>query len=425
MTFKDLHLIPSILKALEDENYTSPTEIQAASIPLILDRNDVLGSAQTGTGKTAAFAIPIIQHLAKEKEHQQSSHKPKITTLVVTPTRELAIQIDESFSTYGKYTDIKNTVIFGGVKQGRQVKRIERGVDVLIATPGRLLDLMNQRLVSLKDIKYFVLDEADRMLDMGFINDIKKIIAQLPKKRQSLFFSATMPQNIIDLSRKILHQPKKVAVNPVSSTAETIQQFVYPTNKNLKTKLLLNILDNDEIEQVLLFSRTKHGADRIVRNLKKERITSAAIHGNKAQNQRQKVLGEFKDGTIRVLVATDIAARGIDIDKLRYVINYDIPNEPETYVHRIGRCGRAGEDGIAISICEPEENGYLRDIEKLTKQKIQIVEDNPYPQTERPMNAAEKKEAEKEKQRRKQEFFANRNKNRAANNTNPKRKKRR
>lgn len=425
MTFKDLHLIPSILKALEDENYTAPTDIQAKSIPLILDRKDVLGSAQTGTGKTAAFAIPIIQHLAKEKEHQQSSHKPKITTLVVTPTRELAIQIDESFSTYGKYTDIKNTVIFGGVKQGRQVKRIERGVDVLIATPGRLLDLMNQRLVSLKDIKYFVLDEADRMLDMGFINDIKKIIAQLPKKRQSLFFSATMPQNIIDLSRKILHQPKKVAVNPVSSTAETIQQFVYPTNKNLKTKLLLNILDNDEIEQVLLFSRTKHGADRIVRNLKKERITSAAIHGNKAQNQRQKVLGEFKDGTIRVLVATDIAARGIDIDKLRYVINYDIPNEPETYVHRIGRCGRAGEDGIAISICEPEENGYLRDIEKLTKQKIQIVEDNPYPQTERPMNAAEKKEAEKEKQRRKQEFFANRNKNRAAKNTNPKRKKRR
>jgi ATP-dependent RNA helicase RhlE len=425
MTFKDLHLIPSILKALEDENYTAPTDIQAKSIPLILDRKDVLGSAQTGTGKTAAFAIPIIQHLAKEKEHQQSSHKPKITTLVVTPTRELAIQIDESFSTYGKYTDIKNTVIFGGVKQGRQVKRIERGVDVLIATPGRLLDLMNQRLVSLKDIKYFVLDEADRMLDMGFINDIKKIIAQLPKKRQSLFFSATMPQNIIDLSRKILHQPKKVAVNPVSSTAETIQQFVYPTNKNLKTKLLLNILDNDEIEQVLLFSRTKHGADRIVRNLKKERITSAAIHGNKAQNQRQKVLGEFKDGTIRVLVATDIAARGIDIDKLRYVINYDIPNEPETYVHRIGRCGRAGEDGIAISMCEPEENGYLRDIEKLTQQKIQIVEDNPYPQTERPMNAAEKKEAEKEKQRRKQEFFANRNKNRAAKNTNPKRKKRR
>lgn len=425
MTFKDLHLIPSILKALEDENYTAPTDIQAKSIPLILDRNDVLGSAQTGTGKTAAFAIPIIQHLAKEKEQQQSSHKPKITTLVVTPTRELAIQIDESFSTYGKYTDIKNTVIFGGVKQGRQVKRIERGVDVLIATPGRLLDLMNQRLVSLKDIKYFVLDEADRMLDMGFINDIKKIIAQLPKKRQSLFFSATMPQNIIDLSRKILHQPKKVAVNPVSSTAETIQQFVYPTNKNLKTKLLLNILDNDEIEQVLLFSRTKHGADRIVRNLKKERITSAAIHGNKAQNQRQKVLGEFKDGTIRVLVATDIAARGIDIDKLRYVINYDIPNEPETYVHRIGRCGRAGEDGIAISICEPEENGYLRDIEKLTQQKIQIVKDNPYPQTDRPMNAAEKKEAEKEKQRRKQEFFANRNKNRAAKNTNPKRKKRR
>ncbi len=425
MTFKDLHLIPSILKALEDENYTAPTDIQAKSIPLILDRKDVLGSAQTGTGKTAAFAIPIIQHLAKEKEQHGNSNHPKITTLVVTPTRELAIQIDESFSTYGKYTDIKNTVIFGGVKQGRQVKRIERGVDVLIATPGRLLDLMNQRLVSLKDIKYFVLDEADRMLDMGFINDIKKIIAQLPKKRQSLFFSATMPQNIIDLSRKILHQPHKVAVNPVSSTAETIQQFVYRTNKNLKTKLLLHILNNEDIEQVLLFSRTKHGADRIVRNLKKEGIKSAAIHGNKAQNQRQKVLGEFKDGTIRVLVATDIAARGIDIDKLRYVINYDIPNEPETYVHRIGRCGRAGEDGIAISICETEENVFLRDIEKLTKQKVQVVQDNPFPQTDKPMNAAEKKEAEKEKQRRKQEFFANRNKNKAARNSSPKRKKRR
>ncbi|MBO6795004.1 MAG: DEAD/DEAH box helicase [Balneolaceae bacterium] len=425
MTFKDLHLIPSILKALEDENYTAPTDIQAKSIPLILDRKDVLGSAQTGTGKTAAFAIPIIQHLAKEKEQHGNSNHPKITTLVVTPTRELAIQIDESFSTYGKYTDIKNTVIFGGVKQGRQVKRIERGVDVLIATPGRLLDLMNQRLVSLKDIKYFVLDEADRMLDMGFINDIKKIIAQLPKKRQSLFFSATMPQNIIDLSRKILHQPEKIAVNPVSSTAETIQQFVYPTNKNLKTKLLLDILDNKDIEQVLLFSRTKHGADRIVRTLKKERITSAAIHGNKAQNQRQKVLGEFKDGTIRVLVATDIAARGIDIDKLRYVINYDIPNEPETYVHRIGRCGRAGEDGIAISICEPEENAFLRDIEKLTKQKLQVVEDNPFPQTDKPMNNAEKKEAEKEKQRRKQEFFANRNKNRSAQKAKPRGKKRR
>ncbi|MBO6537469.1 MAG: DEAD/DEAH box helicase [Balneolaceae bacterium] len=425
MTFKDLNLIQPILKALNDENYTTPTDIQAKSIPLILDRKDVLGSAQTGTGKTAAFAIPIIQHIVRDKDANTNPRSRKITTLVVTPTRELAIQIGESFSAYGKNTDIENTVIFGGVKQGRQVKRIQRGVDVLVATPGRLLDLMNQRLVSLKDIKYFVLDEADRMLDMGFINDIKKIIAQLPKRRQSLFFSATMPQNIVELSRSILHKPVKVAVNPVSSTAETIQQYVYPTNKNLKGKLLLHILKNDDIEQVLLFSRTKHGADRIVRNLKKEGIQAAAIHGNKAQNQRQKVLGDFKDGIIRVLVATDIAARGIDIDKLRFVINYDIPNEPETYVHRIGRCGRAGEEGIAISMCEPEENLFLRDIEKLTKQKLQVFADNPFPQTDKPMTSSEKKEAEKEKQKRKQEFFSNRAKKKNGNQSNNNRPKKR
>ncbi len=423
MTFKDLQLLPTILKALNDENYTTPTSIQEKSIPLILDRKDVLGSAQTGTGKTAAFAIPIIQHLSNDRNGSVSNRK--ITTLVVTPTRELAIQIGESFSTYGKYTDVKNTVIFGGVKQNRQVNRIRSGVDVLVATPGRLLDLLSQGILTLNDIKYFVLDEADRMLDMGFINDIKKIIAQLPKKRQSLFFSATMPQNIVDLSRKILFNPVKVAVNPVSSTAETIQQFVYPTNKNLKGKLLLHVLDDPDIKQVLLFSRTKHGADRIVKNLRKKRIESAAIHGNKAQNQRQKVLGDFKSGAIRVLVATDIAARGIDIDKLKHVINYDIPNEPETYVHRIGRCGRAGEEGVAISFCEPEENIYLRNIEKLTQQKIDRITDHPYPQTDHPMTSAEKKMAEKERQRRRQEFFANRNKKKAKNNQGSNRKKRR
>jgi len=423
MTFNDLQLLPSILKALKDENYTTPTSIQAKSIPLILDRNDVLGSAQTGTGKTAAFAIPIIQHLSNERENP--SGQKKLKTLVVTPTRELAIQIGESFSTYGKYTDVTNTVIFGGVKQHRQVNRIRSGVDVLVATPGRLLDLMNQGIFSLNDIKYFVLDEADRMLDMGFINDIKKIIAKLPKKRQSLFFSATMPQNIVELSRKILTNPQKIAVNPVSSTAETIQQYVYLTNKKSKNALLLHILDDAELKQVLLFSRTKHGADRIVRNLKKKNITSAAIHGNKAQNQRQKVLTEFKSGEIRILVATDIAARGIDIDKLRHVINFDIPNEPETYVHRIGRCGRAGEDGVAISLCEPEESIYLRSIEKLTKQKIQVVSDNPYPQTDKPMTPIEKKEAEKERQQRRQEFFANRNKKRGAQNPGTKKNKRR
>ena len=404
--FEDLELIPSILKALKEENYKEPTAIQAEAIPLILDKKDVLGSAQTGTGKTAAFAIPIIQHLTKEN----ISHKKKILALIVTPTRELAIQIGESFSTYGKYTEVKNTVIFGGVPQKSQTTVLKHGVDVLIATPGRLLDLINQRYISLKDVKYFVLDEADRMLDMGFIHDIKKIITKLPKERQSLFFSATIPKNILSLAHKILNNPQKVSVDPVSSTAETIKQFLYKTNKSNKIELLLHILTNNEIKQVLLFSKTKYGADKIVRKLKKEKIKCAAIHGNKSQNQRQKALKAFKDGEIRVLVATDIAARGIDIDKLRYVINYDIPNESETYVHRIGRCGRAGDEGISISICEPEENKFIKDIEKLINQKIQVVNDNPFPQTDKPMNAKEKKEFEKQKQQRKQEFFANRNK---------------
>ena len=402
MTFEELDLIPEILRAVKDQGYTEPTAIQEQSIPLVLNREDVLGSAQTGTGKTAAFSIPIIQHLVNRGQQ----HGPrKVSALIVTPTRELAIQIGENLTSYAKYTGIRNTVIFGGVKQGQQVNALERGVDVLVATPGRLLDLMNQGYISLADVKYFVLDEADRMLDMGFIHDIKKLLAKLPQQRQSLFFSATMPNNILNLSRQILNNPKKVAVDAVSSTAETIQQYVYMTNKDCKNKLLLHILKNPELEQVLLFSRTKHGADRIARNLKKKHINSAAIHGDKAQNQRQKALKQFKEGTVRVLVATDIAARGIDIDKLGYVINFDIPNEPETYVHRIGRCGRAGEDGVSISICEPEENVYLRDIEKLTKQTVNVVEDNPFPQTDRPMNAAEKKEAEKLKQQRKQEFF--------------------
>ena len=414
MTFENLNLIPAILKALVDQNYTEPTSIQEKAIPLVLNHHDVLGSAQTGTGKTAAFAIPIIQHM--EKDAQQSHGKRRVSTLVVTPTRELAIQIGESFTDYAKYTQINNTVIFGGVKQGSQVDAVRRGVNVLVATPGRLLDLMNQGHISLDDVKYFVLDEADRMLDMGFIHDIKKIIAKLPKQRQSLFFSATMPQNIVDLSRQILRDPKKIAVNAVSSTAETIQQYIYKTNKSNKPSLLLHILNDPEMTQVLLFSRTKHGADRIVRNLRKKDINSAAIHGDKSQNQRQKALKDFKDGKVRVLVATDIAARGIDIDKLRHVINYDIPNESETYVHRIGRCGRAGEEGVSISLCDAEELAYIRDIEKLTKQRISEVSDHPFPQTDRPMNNAEKKEFEKEKQRKKQEFFANRNKKRGAQN---------
>ena len=408
MTFEDLKLIRPILDALEDVNYITPTEIQANAIPLVLNKEDIIGSAQTGTGKTAAFAIPILQHLANDTQHDKG--KRKIQALVVTPTRELAIQIAESFTEYGKYTHLRNTVIFGGVSQGSQTNALRNGVDILVATPGRLLDLMNQGFVTLDHIKYFVLDEADRMLDMGFIHDIKKIIARLPKQRQSLFFSATMPKSIVELSHQILRNPKKVAVSPVSSTAETIQQYLYTTNKASKNDLLLHILQDPEMEQVLLFSRTKHGADKIVRNLHKKKIEAAAIHGNKSQNQRQKALKDFKDGKKRVLVATDIAARGIDIDKLRHVINYDIPNEPETYVHRIGRCGRAGEEGISISLCEPEENAFVADIEKLTRQKIERISGHPFPQTDRPMSAAEKKEAEKEKQRKKQEFFANRNK---------------
>ena len=419
MKFEDLNLHHTLLKAVKDQNYTHPTAIQKQAIPLVLKKNDVLGSAQTGTGKTAAFALPILHHLINEK-----SNNSKIRALVVTPTRELAIQIGENFTDYSKYNTIKNTVIFGGVKQGSQTNELAKGVDVLVATPGRLLDLMGQGFISLKDIGYFVLDEADRMLDMGFIHDIRKILNELPKERQSLFFSATMPKNIVELSSQILKSPKKISVSPVSSTAETIKQFIYYTNKADKKDLLLYILKDKNINQLLLFSRTKHGADRIARNLKKKNIQAAAIHGDKAQNQRQKALQSFKDSKIRVLVATDIAARGIDIDKLSYVLNYDIPNESETYVHRIGRCGRAGETGVSISICEPEENEYARDIEKLIKQKIEAIQNHPFPQTDKPMNAQQKKEFEKEKQRKKQEFFANRNKNRSAKNSNSRNKRR-
>jgi len=419
MKFEDLNLHPTLLKAVKDQNYTTPTAIQEQAIPLILKNNDVLGSAQTGTGKTAAFALPILHHLINEK---RNNSKTKIRVLVVTPTRELAIQIGENFTVYSKYNNIKNTVIFGGVKQATQTNALSRGVDILVATPGRLLDLMGQGFISLKDVGYFVLDEADRMLDMGFIHDIKKLLEKLPNQRQSLFFSATMPNSILTLSNTILCNPKKVAVHQVSTTADTIQQCIYYTNKSDKKDLLFHILKDKNINQILVFSRTKHGADRIVRNLKKKHIEAAAIHGDKAQNQRQRALQSFKNLEIRVLVATDIAARGIDIDKLSYVLNYDIPNEPETYVHRIGRCGRAGEEGVSISICEPEENEYVRDIEKLIKQKITEVKGHPFPQTDKPMNAQQKKEFEKEKNRKKQEFFANRNKKRNAGKSNSRNK---
>ena len=406
MRFEDLNLHSSLLKAVKDQNYTQPTAIQKKAIPLVLKRNDVLGSAQTGTGKTAAFALPILHHLISERTNN------KIRALIVTPTRELAIQIGENFTIYSKYNSVRNTVIYGGVKQGAQTNELAKGVEILIATPGRLLDLIGQGFISLKDIGYFVLDEADRMLDMGFINDIRKILNKLPKERQSLFFSATMPKNIVDLSSQILKHPKRISVDPVSSTAETIKQYIYYTNKSSKKDLLLYILKDKSINQLLLFSRTKHGADRIVKNLRKKNIQASAIHGDKSQNQRQNALKSFKDLQIRVLVATDIAARGIDIEKLSFVLNYDIPNESETYVHRIGRCGRAGENGVAISICEPEENIYAKSIEKLIQQKIETVQNHPFIQTEKPMNLQQKKEFEKEKQRKRQEFFANRNKKR-------------
>lgn len=413
MTFEDLPLVAPIQKALAEKNYSEPTPIQQKAIPLVLEGSDVLGCAQTGTGKTAAFAIPIIQALHKNPTRVRG--KQALRALIVTPTRELAIQIGENIADYSKYTDVRHTVIFGGVKQGAQVSALKRSPHILVATPGRLLDLIQQGIIGLNHIELFVLDEADRMLDMGFVHDIRKLIKILPSKRQSLFFSATMPENIRQLANTILDKPKKVAVTPVSSTAETIKQYLYYTNRTSKKNLLLYLIETKELDQVLLFTRTKHGADRIARDLKKKGIGAAAIHGDKAQNQRQKALAEFKEGRVQVLVATDIAARGIDIDKLRYVINYEIPEVPETYIHRIGRSGRAGEEGVAISLCEPEENALVKGVEKLAKIQLEVVEGHPFPQTDKPMTEAEKKEWQKEKQRRKQEYFANKNKNKPHN----------
>lgn len=406
MTFTDLNLINPILKALAEKGYENPTSIQEQAIPLILENRDVLGCAQTGTGKTAAFALPIIQKVSRHKE--QNKYHSGILALIVSPTRELALQIDESIKSYARYTKIRHSVVFGGVNQNRQVKSLTKGLDILTATPGRLLDLIDQGFIDLSHIKVFVLDEADRMLDMGFIHDIRKIIQLIPKKRQSLFFSATMPDNILDLSKSILTNPVRVNVSPENPTADTVRQFIYYTNRQSKNDLLLHILEDEDKDQVLLFSRTKHGANRIARKLSQNKISAAAIHGDRSQNQRQQALKDFKKGKLRVLVATDIASRGIDIDKLRYVINYDIPTESETYVHRIGRSGRAGEEGVAISISEPEENSFVREIENLIQQKIEVVSDNPYPQTDKPMTAAERKEWNKEKSRRRQEFFKSR-----------------
>ena len=346
MTFNELNIAEPILRAIAEKGYTHPTPIQEKAIPVLLRGEDLLGCAQTGTGKTAAFAIPIIQQIYLD-EFRVKTHR-KIKALVVTPTRELAIQIQENFDEYGKYTDLRNTVIFGGVKQGKQTESLRQGVDILVATPGRLLDLISQGFITLKHIEYFVLDEADQMLDMGFVHDIKKLITLLPTKRQSLFFSATMPKSIVDLSGKILGNPERVTVKPEQATAEKVDQAVYFVTKGDKPNLLAHVILTEKAESTLVFSRTKHGADKIVRRLAKDKITAEAIHGNKSQNQRQKALGNFKDGKTKVLIATDIAARGIDVSELSLVVNYDLPNVPETYVHRICRTGRAKASGIAL-----------------------------------------------------------------------------
>ncbi len=381
MTFDDLGIIAPILTALKRKGYTTPTPIQEQSIPHLLSGKDLLGCAQTGTGKTASFAIPILQGLYEAGPAKKGGRK--IKALVVTPTRELAMQIADSFKAYGQHTGLYHTVIFGGVKQGAQVHALRRGVDILVATPGRLLDLMNQGFISLRNIEYFVLDEADHMLDMGFIHDIRRIIAQLPRKRQSLFFSATMPPAIVELAETILSNPVQITIRPSQPTAQRVKQTVYFVAKKDKSKLLLNLLENENMDTTLVFSRTKHGADKIVRLLKRQGHKAEAIHGNKTQSARQKALNNFKRGKTNILVATDIAARGIDVSNLSYVVNYDLPNVPETYIHRIGRTGRAGAGGVAISFCHGEERSYLRNIQKLIKQKLDVVA-HDYPDEESP-----------------------------------------
>jgi ATP-dependent RNA helicase RhlE len=372
LNFTDLNLIEPIAKAIQEQGYTNPTPIQEKSIPEITKGKDFLGCAQTGTGKTAAFAIPILQNLSKNKPSQH------IKALILTPTRELAIQIEENIKAYGKYLPLKHLVIFGGVKQGNQETALRKGVDILVATPGRLLDFIAQGIISLKSLEIFVLDEADRMLDMGFVHDVKRIIKLLPQKRQTLFFSATMPAEIRKLADSILNNPVKVEVTPVSSTADTIKQSVYFVEKDNKLNLLTHILKNDISDSVLVFSRTKHGADKIARKLQKDQITTEAIHGNKSQNARQNALSNFKSGKTRVLVATDIAARGIDIDELKFVINFELSDVSETYVHRIGRTGRAGAEGTSISFVDGLDLLNLKNTEKLIGKKIPVIKDHPF-----------------------------------------------
>ena len=372
MTFKDISLIEPILRALKETGYENPTPIQEKAIPAILSGRDLLGCAQTGTGKTAAFSIPILQLLHK------SDNIKGIRALILTPTRELANQIGECFDAYEKYTGLKHTVIFGGVSQAAQIRALKSGVQVLIATPGRLLDLQSQGFISLKGLEFFVLDEVDRMLDMGFIHDIKRLLKLIPQKRQTLFFSATIPQEIKGLADSLLTNPIKVEVAPVSSTADIIEQSVYFVEKKDKIDLLLHVLQNPAIESLLVFTNSKHRADKITRILNKQEITAKAIHGNKSQNARESALKGFKNRDIRVLIATDIAARGIDVNQLSHVINFELPNVPETYVHRIGRTGRAGNEGVAVSFCETEEVPYLKSIQKLIKRTIPVIEEHPF-----------------------------------------------
>jgi ATP-dependent RNA helicase RhlE len=376
VSFNDLQLIEPVMQALSKEGYTNPTPIQEKAIPVVLQRKDLLACAQTGTGKTAAFTIPILQLM--HETPSQTNTRGAIRTLILTPTRELAIQIGESIAAYGKFLAFKHLVIFGGVSQYQQVKGLREGVDILVATPGRLLDLMRQRHISLQHIEFFVLDEADRMLDMGFVHDVKRVITHLPVKKQSLFFSATMPREITQLANILLSNPEKVEVTPVSSTVEIIDQRLYFVEQHNKQSLLVHLLQNPAIETALVFTQMKHSADRLAKSLIKAGIATEAIHGNKAQQARQNALANFKNKKIRVLVATDIAARGIDIDELTHVFNYELPNVPETYVHRIGRTGRAGASGVAISFCDWSEKIYLSDIQKLIKKTITVVTDHPY-----------------------------------------------
>ncbi|MDD2442554.1 MAG: DEAD/DEAH box helicase [Eubacteriales bacterium] len=399
MNFTELNIYPPILKALAYEQYTEPTPIQEQAIPHALQGRDLLGVAQTGTGKTAAFAVPILQNLDQSKPSRTGpGRKRPIRALILTPTRELALQIQESFEAYGRYVPLKAAVIYGGVSQKPQEDALRQGVDILVATPGRLKDLMQQGLISLSSVEILTLDEADRMLDMGFIHDVRQIIAQVPKERQTLFFSATMPEEIVALSRALLHDPVRVSITPESLTVDIIEQSVYLVDKINKRHLLLHLLKNPVIESALVFTRTKHGADRVVRDLVRGGVNAQAIHGNKSQNARQRALAQFKDRTTRVLVATDIAARGLDIEELSHVINFDLPEVSETYVHRIGRTGRAGLGGTAISFCDRDEIKLLKDIEKLIGKAVPKVNDHPFPMSETAELPVSKPEPERRRQ---------------------------